>query len=222
MTNNTKTLHDEKIISLADKYVREGFQVVIEPKTDQLPFDLGNYQPDIIASKDNTGFVIEIKTSLSRISVERLKAVAEEVSKYPGWRFLLVSIEDIEAKSLPGTTQKLPSWQELTHRFIQTHKLIENDAIEPAFLFLWSIFEGALRKRAVDASIPIEQFPVIGLLRQMYSLGELSISQFDLVQACLKIRNSLAHGYIETLNLKVVHDFDNLVGELLEEWRNES
>jgi hypothetical protein len=53
MTNNTKSLYDEKVKSLADKYVSEGFQVLIEPTMDQLPFDLGNYQPDIIATKDN-------------------------------------------------------------------------------------------------------------------------------------------------------------------------
>ena len=221
MINNTKNLHSEKIKSLADKYVIEGFDVLIKPKTDELPFDLDNYQPDIIATKNNSGLVIEIRTSLSRISVERLQALAEQVSTHPGWRFLLVTLEDIEAKSLPGTSEQLPSWQELTNRFFQAHKLIENDEIEPAFLFLWSIFEGALRKRVIDLSIPIERFPVIGLLRHLYSLGELSISQFDLAQACFEVHNRLAHGYIENLNLPVVHNFDNLVRELLEKWKVE-
>ena len=218
MINNTKTLYDEKVKSLAEKYESQGFRVSIEPKTDELPFELGNYQPDMIAIKDDSGLVIEVKTSLSRMSVDRLQALAEEVSKHPGWRFLLLTLEDIEAKSLPGTSEQFPSWQELTHRFIQAHKLIENDEIEPAFLLMWSIFEGALRKRAVDVSIPIERFPVIGLLRHLYSLGELSISQFELAQACFEVWNRLAHGYIENLNLPVVHNFDNLVRELLGKW----
>ncbi|MEH1847879.1 MAG: hypothetical protein V7L25_23590 [Nostoc sp.] len=68
-------------------------------------------------------------------------------------------------------------------------------------------------------SIPIERFPVIGLLRHLYSLGELSFSQFDLAQACCEVRNRLAHGYIENLTLPVVHNFDNLVRELLAEWK---
>ncbi|MEA5627287.1 hypothetical protein [Nostoc sp. UHCC 0251] len=70
-------------------------------------------------------------------------------------------------------------------------------------------------------SIPIERFPVIGLLRHMYSLGELSISQFDLAQACFEVWNRLAHGYTENLNLPVVHNLDNLVRELLTEWKVE-
>ncbi|MEH2209282.1 hypothetical protein [Nostoc sp.] len=221
MTNNTKILYDEKVKFLAEKYETQGFRVLLEPKTDELPFDLGNYQPDIIAIKDGSSLVIEVKNSLNRLSVDRLKAIAEEVSTHPGWHFLLVTLEDIEAKSLPGTSEQFPSWQELTNRFMQAHKLIENDEIEPAFLLMWSIFEGALRKRAVDVSIPIERFPVIGLLRHLYSLGELSISQFDLAQACFEVWNRLAHGYIENLNLPVVHNLDNLVRELLTEWKIE-
>lgn len=221
MINNTKNIHDEKVKFLAEKYKSQGFRVFTEPKTDELPFDLGNYQPDMIAIKDGSGLVISVKTSLSRVSVDRLQALAEKVSKHPGWRFLLVTLEDIEAKSLPGTSEELPSWQELTDRFLQAHKLIENDEIEPAFLFMWSIFEGVLRRRAIDVSIPIERFPFIGLLKHLYSLGELSISQFDLAQACFEVRNRLAHGYIEKLNLPVVHNFDNLVRELLAEWKVE-
>ncbi|MBN3898939.1 MAG: hypothetical protein HWQ41_27810 [Nostoc sp. NOS(2021)] len=222
MINNAKTLYDEKLKSLAEKYESQGFRVFSEPKTDELPFDLGNYQPDMIAIKDGSGLVIEVKTSIKRVSVDRLQALAEEVSKHPGWRFLLLTLEDIEANSLHGTSEQLPSWQELTDRFHEAHRLIENDEIQAfkaAFLLLWSTFEGALRKRAIDVSIPIERFPVIGLLRHLYSLGELSISQFDLAQACFKVRNRLAHGYIENLTLPVVHNFDNLVRELLAEWK---
>ena len=223
MINNTKILYDQKVKSLAGKYESQGFRVLIQPKTDELPFDLGNYQPDIIAIREGSSLVIEVKTNLSRVPVDRLQALAEEVSKHQGWRFLLVTLEDIEAKSLPGTSEQLPSWQDLADRFQEAHRLIENDEIEQAFkaafLLLWSTFEGSLRKRAVDVSIPIERFPVIGLLRHLYSLGELSISQFDLAQACFEVRNRLAHGYVENLTLPVVHNFDNLVRELLVEWK---
>ncbi|MBS9384212.1 MAG: hypothetical protein HEQ24_08210 [Dolichospermum sp. BR01] len=218
--NNTKTLHHDKVKSLAEKYVNEGFNVVIEPKMNQLqlPFNLGNYQPDIIATKNNSGLVIDVKTSTNRVSVENLQAISEEISRHPDWRFLLVTLEDIEAESLPGTSEELPSWEELIDHFSQVSKLIENNNIEPAFLFLWSVFEGALRKRAVDVSIPVERLPVIRLLRTMYSLGELSISEFDIIQACLEERNRLAHGYIQKLDLETLHTFIMLVVKLLIEW----
>lgn len=218
--NNTKTLHHDKVKSLAEKYVNEGFDVVIEPKMNQLqlPFNLGNYQPDIIATKNNSGLVIDVKTSTNRVSVENLQAISEEISRHPDWRFLLVTLEDIEAESLPGTSEELPSWEELIDHFSQVGKLIENNNIEPAFLFLWSVFEGALRKRAVDVSIPVERLPVIRLLRTMYSLGELSISEFDIIQAYFEKRNRLAHGYIQKLDSEVLPTFIMLVVKLLIEW----
>ena len=223
MIDNTKSLHDEKVESLIKKYRDEGFTVTKEPQPNEIPFDLDNYQPDILATKNEhesglIGLIIEVKTSISPVSVERLQSVAEKISRHPGWRFLLVTLEDIEAESLPGTSEELPSWEELINYFSQVSKLIENNNIEPAFLFLWSVFEGALRKRAVDVSIPVERLPAIRLLRTMYSLGELSISEFDIIQACLEQRNRLAHGYIQKLDLEVLHTFVILVVKLLIEW----
>jgi mRNA-degrading endonuclease RelE of RelBE toxin-antitoxin system len=223
MIDNTKSLHDEKVESLIKKYRDEGFTVTKEPQPNEIPFDLDNYQPDILATKNEhesglIGLIIEVKTSISPVSVERLQSVAEKISRHPGWRFLLVTLEDIEAESLPGTSEELPSWEEIIDHFSQVSKLIENNNIEPAFLFLWSVFEGALRKRAVDVSIPVERLPVIRFLRSMYSLGELSISEFDSIQACLEQRNRLAHGYIQKLDLEVLHTFVILVVKLLIEW----
>ncbi|MEI3649917.1 MAG: hypothetical protein V6D39_07990 [Dolichospermum lemmermannii FEM_B0920] len=223
MIDNTKSLHDEKVASLIKKYRDQGFTVIQNPKADQLPFDLDNYQPDILATKNENetgliGLIIEVKTSISPVSVERLQSVAEEISRHPGWHFLLVTLEDIEAESLPGTSEELPSWEEIIDHFSQVSKLIENNNIEPAFLFLWSVFEGALRKRAVDVSIPVERLPAIRLLRTMYSLGELSISEFDIIQAYFERRNRLAHGYIQKLDSEVLHTFVILVVKLLGEW----
>lgn len=121
-------------------------------------------------------------------------------------------------KNLHDEKEELPSWEEIIDHFSQVSKLIENNNIEPAFLFLWSIFEGALRKRSLDVSIPIERLPFIKLLRSMYSLGELSISEFDIIQACLEERNRLAHGYIQKLDLEVLHNLVMLVVKLLIEW----
>lgn len=52
----------------------------------------------------------------------------------------------------------------------------------------------------------------------MYSLGELSISEFDSIQAYLEKRNRLAHGYIQKLDSEVLHTFIMLIIKLLIEW----
>jgi mRNA-degrading endonuclease RelE of RelBE toxin-antitoxin system len=218
MINSTKSLHDQKVKSLADKYISEGFHVLIEPQKNELPLDLDGYLPDIIATKNESGLIIDVKNNRNQVSVNHLQSVVTEISKHPGWRFLLVTIEDIEADLLPGKSEQLPSWEELINSLNQARKLIDNNQIEPAFLFIWNIFEGVLRKRAVDLSISMENLPVIRLVKSMYSLGEISISQFDLIQACLEKRNHLAHGYIQELNVEVFFAFVNLVFTLLKEW----
>jgi len=101
MMDNTKSLHDEKVESLIKKYRDEGFTVTKEPQPNEIPFDLDNYQPDILATKNENetgliGLIIEVKTNIRPVSVERLQSVAEEVSRHPGWRFLLVTLEDID------------------------------------------------------------------------------------------------------------------------------
>ena len=92
MIDNTKSLHDEKVESLIKKYRDEGFTVTKEPQPNEIPFDLDNYQPDILATKNEhesglIGLIIKVKTSITPVSVERLQSVAQEVSRHPGWRF---------------------------------------------------------------------------------------------------------------------------------------
>ncbi len=42
----------------------QGFEVVIEPSKSLIPFDLGNYCPDLIARKgSDEGYIIELKNS---------------------------------------------------------------------------------------------------------------------------------------------------------------
>ena len=47
---------------------------------------------------------------------------------------------------------------------------------EAAFLSLWGVLEAALRRRALQMSIPIERFPTLSLINQLYSQGELSLN----------------------------------------------
>ena len=218
MSTEAKTLLDEKIHSLAQQYMREGFNVRIEPREEDLPFQLNHYRPDLIATKEDAGIIVEVKTSAARTQVERFQAIAEEVGKHPGWRFLLVTLDDVDSKSLPGTIDDIPSWQQFAERLEQSHSLINSGNFEPAFLYLWSIFEGMLRRRAIEAHIPVERFPVLRLINQMYTLGELSVAQYDFVRRAAETRNRVVHGYTVPNDMSFVTDLHVFVCGLLGEW----
>lgn len=218
MNTNIQQLHDAKINALAEQYTLEGFSVTMEPSVTSLPFDLGGYRPDLIATKDNAGLIVEVKSKLERLSVERFRALAEEVGRHPGWRFLLVTLDDVETQNPPGIVDELPDWLQLKERINQAIGMLKEGTTEPALLYFWSIFEASLRKRATNMSMPIERFPVLRLINHMYSSGELTLSQYDLAVQILETRNKLAHGFLAKLDHTLVARFKTMVEGLLTEW----
>jgi Holliday junction resolvase len=218
MSSVDKTLHDEKLEALISSYAQDGFNVIKEPSTNQLPFDLGGYKPDLLVTKGDTHLIIEVKTSASRVSVDRFQSLAQEISKHPGWRFLLVTLDDVDSKKIPTTTAELPSWSELEVKLEQAQKLTNEGMLEPALLYLWSIFEAALRKRAIAQSIPVERLPATMLLNHMYSLGEVSVEQLDLLREFMNKRNRIAHGANEPIDSARVSVLVQVIKNLLTEW----
>jgi REase_AHJR-like len=222
MNNATQSLHEQIIQSKAQELLANGYKVSIEPLISSLPFELGGYSPDLIATKDNEGIILEIKTSPDRLSVDRFQDIAERVATHPGWRFLLVTLDDINEKILPASADELPSWAELNSRLIKLNKLIQDSFLEPAFLFLWSILEAALRKRAITQNIPISRFPTKKLLNHSFSSGEISISEFDLFTSYLEVRNRIAHGVAAPVDSEMLKLAQSSVQILVGEWSRDS
>lgn len=222
MSNPTKLAHDKKITSLVDDYLQQGFTVIKDPTADSIPFDLGGYQPDLIVKKGDTKLIIEVKTKASRVSVEKFQSLAQEISKHEGWRFLLVTLEDAESSKTPTSVKELPTWPQLEAKLLQVQTLITEGLIEPATLYLWSIFEATLRKRAIAQSIPIERLPAPMLIKHMYSQGEISVNDVDTLLEFMGSRNRLAHGANETIDPHQVTSTLELVSLYLSEWSNQN
>jgi len=159
MSNNGKSNHVAFEEKIAAKYRSQGFDVVIEPQKNELPFDLNSYHPDLIARKSpNEGYIIEIKPSASRLSVDRYREIAELVSEHDGWRFLLVTGEDVPTNGQGVEGKALLSQKQMLQRFGNAERLLLLGEVEGAFLSLWGVFEAALRWQARKALIPIDLF----------------------------------------------------------------
>ena len=218
--NNPKETHDALMARIARKYEKDGYKVYIEPKAPNLPFDLGPYRPDLLAIKsENDGYVIEIKSKSTSVSVDRFREIAEIVAQHDGWRFLLATGDDILLNEPEQKEEKLLlSWKQILTRREKGEKLLLLGELEGAFLAFWGIVEAMMRKQAEQTSIPIERFPTSSLIKHLYSQGELSIEQFDKTMELLTIRNQFVHGF-QTQDLdKAVTELQNLVSELLELW----
>ena len=218
MNNITQSLYEQRIESTAQELLANGYKVSIEPLVADLPFELGGYRPNLIATKDAEGIVLEIQTTLNRLSVDRFQDISERVATHHGWRFLLITLDDTSEQILPSSGNELPSWHELNTRLVTLNMLIEDLLFEPAILYLWSILEAAFRKRSIAQNLPISRFPTKQLLNHTFSSGEISISEFDLFKTSLEIRDKISHGTIVSIDPKMLDSANSSIQILVKAW----
>jgi hypothetical protein len=211
----------QKIAELAAEYERDGFEVLIEPDAREAPFDLGGYRPDLLASRGSEHHVVAVRDFGTRLPVDRFQQLAEEIGRHEGWHFILVTSDDLNPGSFPAKSPLL-SWEQLRERWISAARLVETGPGEAALLSLWALFEGLLRLQARRISLPVERFPTQGLIKHMYSYGELSMQQYDCVMDLLALRNDVAHGFAADGIASAAARLQNIIHELFAAWRPRS
>lgn len=218
MNTSAELMYGDMVDSLTSKYAGEGFAMTRSPTANDLPFDLDGYQPDLLAKKAHGGLIIAIKTRARGLSVDRFRSIAQTVAAHPGWQFLLATLDDVDVWNIPTTASELPSWSELIDKHRQVRRLVNAGELEPAVLYLWSILEATLRKRALQQCIPLERLPARMLLDHMVSQGEVPVGQIDLLRDLMQRRNRLAHGGMETVAPIALHQAVETIDGLLQEW----
>lgn len=222
--NSLKEIHDGLVNRVAEKYQKEGYQVYIEPDIADLPFNLDHYHPDLVVKNDkNQGFIIEIKNKPTNLSVDRLRNIAKEVAQHQGWRFLLVTGDDVSQNELEYyQLGELLNWEQILAHKNRAEKLLSIGEDEGAFFIYWRTFESMIRNHSEQMFIPIKNRQVLSLIKYLYSQGELSVEQFDCAMNLIKVRNQLAHGFQVQGLEKATLELQQLVSELLEEWHQET
>ncbi|MGO9600529.1 MAG: hypothetical protein ACLP7Q_21305 [Isosphaeraceae bacterium] len=203
---------------LAERYRRDGYEVVLEPGPGDMPFDLGGYRPDLLVRKEHTGYLIEVKTRADDISVDQLRSVAEKVKDHRGWRFLLASAQDVVKEGLPGEDEESITWDGIAEQVDHALRLKDAGEEMAAYLILWIALERLLRVQARHVSLPVDRLAPSILIRQLYSQGELTMSQFDTALQCLETRNRAVHGFNTPDLADSIDRLSALVRQLWEEW----
>jgi REase_AHJR-like len=219
MNVNTQLTEQNLEKRVAEKYRLQGFEVIFEPAKSVIPFDLGNYLPDIIAKKSSDeGYIIEVKKTISQTPIDQYREIAEIVAQHHGWRFLLVTGEDVSSEETKGNDNLL-TWEQMLQRQKHGQRCLVAGEVEIAFFLLWGALEAAMRQQAKNMVIPIEHLPPNSLINHLYSQGELSMEQFDQAIAIQSVRNHILHGY-QTPNLaEPATQLAELVDNLITMWR---
>lgn len=224
-----KTIQTQSHQDVGDRYVesvmqdlqQRGYGVTLNPASEDLPFDLGHYHPDLVAFKDGGGLVIEVRKSAARLSVDRLQTIAETIAAHDGWQFRLLTPKDIPGYEVDGHT-KFPSWSMLQSKAQEVETLVKHGMKEPALLYLWSILEASLRKRAIAQHLPIDGYESRNLLKHMYSSGEVSMNEFDLFNSLYPLRNKTAHGIEATVDLDILKEVLKVMRLLINQWNEDT
>jgi hypothetical protein len=170
---------------------KDGYHVEANPDLASLPFDLRGYRPDLIATRNDEKLIVEVKGSVLRASIDRYREIAELISSYPGWRFVLVTPDDIPNVG----ASRILGWDGINRRRVEGTRLLEMGQTSAAFLLLWTALEAAMRRQARESHSPAERLPLSSLVKHLYSSGELSMEQYERANSYLQTRNQVAHGY---------------------------
>ena len=130
----------------------------------------------------------------------------------------MVSVEDL---SVASKDHQLASWEELSTKLVQARQLLNSGMRDAAVLYLWSIFEGAMRQLAVATATPVERLPASKLMNQLYTIGYISVSELQTAKQFLQLRNQVAHGFRSDEGDDLIKEFSTLLSAWVASWRNE-
>jgi uncharacterized protein YutE (UPF0331/DUF86 family) len=197
MNNVSHEAYRQKLQEIAAEYEARGYEVLVEPRPEQLPEFLAGFRPDLLARGPNESVVVEVKVGTQTAASERFRELAETIQRQPGWRFSLVVI-DPRSDEVAPPTQQLLARQEIVDRLGRANELLKTGATDAAFLLMWVAVEALLRHIATREGLPLERVPSSSLMKELFSLGILSRSELEVAQRAFSVRNALVHGFATT------------------------
>lgn len=100
MSKSSDQRERRRLLEVVREYKLKGYEVTINPNSEQLPPFIASFNPDAIATSENDNVVIEVSSNSSKKEVGSLAPLAEVVEREPNWRFELV-VTNSAQPSLP-------------------------------------------------------------------------------------------------------------------------
>ncbi|MCP4702879.1 MAG: hypothetical protein GY862_39365 [Gammaproteobacteria bacterium] len=198
----------------ADKYQAKGYNVLIKPDYRQLPEFLSDFEPDLLAEKDNDHIVIEVKSRQSLRYSEKMRRLADTVMRRPGWRFeLLLTDTPATEESIPHALEK----GELNGYIAELDKLLQEGMQLSAFMLVCITLEASMRYVAKQYELPADT-PSLRLSKELTHNGILSQEQFGFIEQAMEFHNSLAHGFrVDFISDEWLQELRKMIDEVLHE-----
>lgn len=173
--------------AIARKFEEDGYVVTIDPRSQEIPFDLGNYRPDLLAVKPGDNVIVEVKRPGSRKTVDFYLHISDVAAAHPGWSFKLVTLPDHFDDAPDRATGNIDEIRGVLERVNQiiNQPALSNFVIVP----LWSACAAALRLWVGRYSEKSGLMTDMGLINHAYSLGLVRFEDSEELKRLYAIRN---------------------------------
>lgn len=192
---------------IADDYRRRGYEVLVEPRGQDLPSFLADSTPDMIARRANENVVIEVKSSPEYVDQAQVNAIAHRIAEEPGWQFVLMapSPNRIAASGALTTLD-----EEAIRRLLdEAITLAQSGHATAALMLAWSATEGIVRLLVTRHGLPVDRDDPSTLIRSLASEGYLSDDDFHILNETYRLRSAVAHGRVAVVGSASADDAVN-------------
>lgn len=172
--------------TVARRYKRHGYRVTMPAEGTALPAFLKGFTPDLIAESDDDRVIVEVKQNSALRGSNELNAIAERVSREPGWRFELVTIPSVKSVS-PPAAERMDSIAK------RARAAIDAGLTDAAYAYAWTVLEVLIGDLAVQNELPPAKRPIAQVARDLVARGIVSGEVLDAIEQAFATRNQVVH-----------------------------
>ena len=207
----------QEIARYADKYRADGFTVQVLDETGRVPDLPGVEGADLVATRNGERVVVQVKQSLAELRRDDQSGrIADAVQGKPGWRYDLIVLGQPARSEDVVTEASEPPANDILQSIARAEQLTRAGDTAVACLAVWAALEAAMRFAARRAGLEVQSNEAAYLVRRLYSHGLLDATDFDGLNAALRIRNTIAHGLaIPSIDPHVLSFVANLARKLI-------
>ena len=191
----------QRLREIAREYRKRGYEVLIEPRPNQLPEFLTPFRVDMLARSAEENVIVEVRTQESLTAAPELDEIAQVLHNRPFWRFELVVTNPKDRSCLQFKDAMSLEPRDITYRYYEAGQLFDQEHGEAALLLAWSATEALLRYIAGVEAISIMQHNPNQVTKSLFTYGVLDREQYQTLQDALQARNMIVHGYKEQQSL---------------------
>lgn len=223
MKKEIKEMVQQEIDDSITRLIKEGYDVKQMPSANQLPPQLKNLTPDLLATSENENVIIEFLYGKNEEKLAKIESLFSSISNLEHWELRIVNIP----KKQSSAKRKSLTADSIARRITVAQKLMYEEKDMVGYLILWTAVEALLQRNLDSCHSPFEPSsktksgrPYLNtLMKEAYSIGLINKKDMDELQRLSRLRTSLVHGetipYFRTvLFMKVEKIANRLLAEI--------